>query len=235
MENFTLIIEILIVLLIIATVAVIIKYPKDIVRGFFGFFEPDLGNLKSWIFLPIWLIGRTIELVTKFKIYENSHADLSEEPYKSTKNMKFDFENGTKYLVTSNGTDKINDIIKDFLGISYANITFDDFVIEQMSPTVVRCPSSIPFYDFNLLIQHSNNELQKTNCYGLFKSDKLSFYCYQDPKTLHNIIGQTHSGQNFSVYTLDDLNKKTYLKINNKIKVKELDMDSEIKGVQHHL
>lgn len=137
MEVFTLIIEVLIVLLLIAIVVVVIKCPKDIVVGFFGFLKPELYNIYSWVFFPIWLIGRSIELVTRFEIYEKNQSDFVEEPYKSTKNMKFDFEAGTKYLVSHSESNNINKILKDFSEIARAT-TFDDFVMERISPTVIR-------------------------------------------------------------------------------------------------
>lgn len=71
--------------------------------------------------------------------------------------------------------------------------------------------------------------------YGLFKSKELSFYCYQDPKSIHNIIGRTSNGQKFSIYTLDDLNKMIHLRLNKQLDVKELDTKMKNNDVQHHV
>lgn len=113
----------------------IFKYPKDIVRGFFNFFKPDWGSIGSWIFIPIWLLGRLIEILTNFKIYDND--DLSEKPYKSTKNLKFDFNQGKKYILANTDSNKIKETIDSFLGFSYANIKLNDFVIESNSPALI--------------------------------------------------------------------------------------------------
>ena len=179
-------------------------------------------------------MGRLIEVTTKFEIYDQEDEDLSEEPYKSTKNLKFNFEQGAKYIIANVEKEKALEIIISFLGFSYVNIPFDDFIVERLPPAVIKCPQNIPFCDFNLLVQHSNNELGKANSYGLFESPELSFYCYQDPNTIHNIIGSTNTGQKFSVYTLDDLNKKVWLRLNNQINVKKLDINI-VNGVQQWL
>jgi hypothetical protein len=225
LEILSLISEIVFVGLLIAAVVTIIKYPKDIIRGFFGLFRPELWRIGSWMFIPIWLLGRLIEVLTKFEIYDHDGQDQSEERYKSTKNLKFDFQSGIKYISINAESEKAKEILKDFLSFSYANISFEDFAFENTSPTLIKCPNNIPFYDYNLLVQHSNNEIGNEPSCGLFKSDEVSFYCYQDPATVHNIIGQTDKGQKFSVFTLDDLNKKHHIRLNNQIKVKALDFN----------
>ncbi|VAW26819.1 hypothetical protein MNBD_BACTEROID06-476, partial [hydrothermal vent metagenome] len=83
------------------------------------------------------------------------------------------------------------------------------------------CPDNMPFYDFNLFVQHANSELKPNDSFGLFKSEQLAYFCYQDPRTVHNIIGKTSDGRKFSVYTLDDLDKKVQLRINNNIEVEK--------------
>lgn len=236
MEIFSLIVEILIIGLLILAVVTIVKYPMDIIRGFLNFIRPRAYRPSTIIFLPIWLIAWTLNKVFKLKIIEpidSEFEDQSEESYKSTKELKFDFEGGNKFLITNAEIGKTEDAIKDFLGFSNANITFDDFSVERISVTVVKCPDNIPFYDFNLLVQYSNNELSSTESYGVFRSDRLSFYCYQDPITTHNIIGKTSSDLKFSIYTLDDLNKKVWLRLNQQINVKELNVN--VKNGVHHM
>lgn len=163
-EAFSLIMEILVVGLLILAAVAIIRYPKDIIRAFFNFFRPEPSRIRSWIFFPFWIVGRLVEVTTKFEIYDHENEDLSEEPYKSTKNLKFNFGQGTKYIASTIETEKITEIIKSFIGISYANITFDDFIVVRSVPSVIKCPNNIPFYDFNLLVQHSYNKLGTAEC-----------------------------------------------------------------------
>lgn len=221
METFSTIVGILIVGLLLAAVVTIIKYPKDVIRGFFNLLKPNIDNIRSWIFFPIWIVGLLIEELFNFKIYDENSKILSEERYKSTRNRKFDFKGGKKYLLADVSSNVMENLVKGFLGFSYANLKVDDFKIEKSNPTIIKCPDNIPFYDFNLLVQHSCNEFKPKESFGLFKSERLNYFCYQDSKTTHNIIGQTEGGENFSIYTLDDLNKKVYLRINNKIQVKK--------------
>ncbi|MCV9385565.1 hypothetical protein [Reichenbachiella ulvae] len=226
METFSLTIEVLVVGLLLAGLMTIVKYPKDVVRGFFNLFRPEATSIRSWIFFPIWMVGRLIEVTSKFEIYDHEEGEnFSEEPYKSNKNLKFDFASGTKYLVTNIDSAETLKVIKEFIGYSSSNIIFEDFSVESKFPAVVKCPDEIRFYDFNLLIQFLSNENKSSYCYGLFKSEELSYYSYQDSATTHNIIGKTNSGQKFSIYTLDDLNKKVHLRLNQSIQINEMKVE----------
>ncbi len=224
MEIFSIIIEVLIVGLLLSAVAVFVFRPMQVIRGFLEFIRPSSARLGTLIFLPIWLLAYGLNKAFDLKIIEpeeDAFIDLSEEPYKSTKNLDFDFREGDKYLVANGESRDTDAFINEFLSISTANLKSAEFKVENLKPTVVKCPDSIPFYDFNLLVQHANNELKPNDSFGLFKSEQLTYFCYQDPLTVHNIIGKTSEGRKFSVYTLDDLNKKVQLRMNNKIEVEK--------------
>jgi len=224
--------------LLIAAVYTIIKYPMDIIRGLMNFIRPSGYRPATIIFLPIWLIAYGLDKAFNLKIIEpedGSFVDLSEEPYKSTHDLKFNYREGTKYLLTESEPKQAEDIIKSLIVFSNAKLNFEDFTLVRSSPTIFKCPDIIPFYDFNLLVQLASNELKSRRSYGLFRSDSLNYYCYQDPKTTHNIIGQTGEGGNFSVYTLDDLDKKIHLGINNQIQVDQFRMANELTSIQNSI
>jgi hypothetical protein len=217
METFSLIIEIIIVGLLIVLVITIFKYPMDIIRGFLILIEPDWFRPITWIFSPIWLIAYGLNKKFNLKIIdsESNRENLSEEPYPSHKNLKVDFKIGVKALYVNSDESKIIEHLKEFLEFAEKDYHINEFKFNK--DKLVECPSDISFYDFNILTQHFCNEFK--NAKGLFKSDKFGYYLYQDSKTTHNLIGKTTFNQKFSIYTLDDLDNKIYLKLNNEIKV----------------
>ncbi|HCX23817.1 MAG: hypothetical protein CMB89_01230 [Flammeovirgaceae bacterium] len=60
----------LVISLILLGIVVIIMYPKEVVRGFFNSLKPRGDSVRSWIFLPIWIVGKLIEKISNFKIYD---------------------------------------------------------------------------------------------------------------------------------------------------------------------
>jgi len=64
----------------------------DIIRSFLNFIRPSGYRPGTIIFLPIWLIAWTLNKAFNLKIIEprdGEFEDQSEEPYKSTRNLKF--------------------------------------------------------------------------------------------------------------------------------------------------
>jgi hypothetical protein len=231
LEIFSLLIGSLIVLLIIALVITIIRYPKDIIRGFLGLIEPDIINPSTWLFLPIWLLVYGLDKLFKRNLLETSNQN-SEAAYPADEYLTFDFREGRKAIFAKGGIDNLKSILLDFFEISEFNYSIEDFKIDASKKGLIECPLNISFMDFNILIQFFNQEL-KGRSYGLFQSPSLTYYSLQDSKTMHNIIGATLDGRKFSVFTLDELNKKVQLRLNKKIKLNsnEIEMD----GVQQML
>ncbi len=209
----------------------IIRYPKDIIRGFLGLIEPDIINPLTWLFLPIWLLAYGLDKLFKWNLLETSNQN-SESAYPADEYLRFDFREGRKAIFSKGDIDNLKSILLDFFEISEFNYSIEEFKIDATKKGLIECPNRISFMDFNILIQLFDQKV-KDRSYGLFQSQSLSYYSYQDSKTTHNIIGATLDGRKFSVYTLDDLNKKVRLRLNKKINLnsKEIEMD----GVQHML
>jgi tryptophan-rich sensory protein len=55
--------------LIIAALYTIIKYPKDILKGFLFFIKPDYRPL-TWILSPIWLFFYLLDKLFKLNIID---------------------------------------------------------------------------------------------------------------------------------------------------------------------
>lgn len=201
MEILLIIIKALFVFLFILLIKTIIKYPKDILQGLFSFITPDV--LKP--------------------IIENEDSNLSEKPYASTLNLSFNYHAGNKYIFFTGDPKLISPIIKSFPDYKPEDFTFFD-------ESLIKCPDNITFYDFSILVQHFWSE-SKLRSYGIFLSEEIRFFIYQDERTLHNLIGKTHDGSKFSVYTLDDLDNNIYLRVNKNIRVDEFDIGkSEVFG-----
>lgn len=204
----------------IALIVIVIRYPLDIIRGFLEMIRPD--SYRTWFLAPIWFLFYGLNKLFNLSIIEDkeSSQDKPEEPYKSIKNLKFDFSTGKKFISYSNN--EIHALLVDFVAFSEGNYELEDFSIKSKQ-TILECPNAISFYDYCILVQHIWNT-QKGATFGIFISAKLKFYFYQDDKTLHNLIGQTIDGKRFSIYTLDDLNKKIHLRLNDNIRVKKFDL-----------
>ncbi|QSE97246.1 hypothetical protein [Fulvivirga lutea] len=229
MEIISTITEILFIGLAFAAIITIIKYPKDLIRAFINFIRPTSFNLVSFLFYPLWLIIKSVDKAFRLNLIEETeglYEVKSDEPYKATKKLKFDYRIGDKYIMAAIDGLELEKVMREFNGY-LGDVEFKDFTLIQNNPAIFKLPDSISFIDFILLVQHVCTELDKIDSYGFFKSLDLSFYCYQDSNTLHNIIGKTNSDDPFSIYTLDDLNDDTHLRVNNSLLVRSM----SIKGV----
>lgn len=231
METFSLIIEVIFVVLIIALIVTIVRYPRDIIRGFLGLIEPDIINPLTWLFLPIWLLAYGLDKLFKWNLLGSSNQ-ISESAYPVDEYLRFDFREGRKAIFSKGDIDNLKSILLDFLEISEFNYSIEEFKIDASKKGLIECPLKISFMDFNILIQFFDQEL-KGRSYGLFQSPSLTYFSFQDSETTHNIIGATLDGRKFSVYTLDDLNKKVRLRLNKKIKLDS--KKEEMDGVQQML
>jgi hypothetical protein len=194
MDNTSLFFNIIFGLLLLALIITFLKYPLQILKGILYMFIPDWAR--------------------------SNNLNKSEEPYPSRKNLRFNFSTGTKLLFLNADEKSISELIKDFTEWSEGSFLTEDFKFKQNN--LIECPNQISYYDFNLLTQHFCNRFKDSR--GIFNSTELSYFLYQDPNSVHNLIGQTNDGQKFSIYTLDDLNKKVYLKINNQLTVNSFEL-----------
>ncbi len=223
MDTFSLIVEILIILLVIALLVTLIRYPKEIIlgiiKGVFSFIHPDILRPITWIFLPVWLIGHLISRLFNSDMIEYhgiSGYNPSEKPYKNLKKRVVDFDTGEKFISCKEEQNQCKNILQGYLEYC-ENYVFEEFDFNKTG--LIKCPDNISFYDFCILVQHFCNT-SKNDVYGVFISDNLRFYAYQDDKTTHNLIGRTNDNKTFSIYTLDDLNNKVFLRMNPGIKVR---------------
>lgn len=199
------IIEALFILLGLALVLAVFKYPRD------AFINLPLGILKGIFRHPIKLA----KLFTGF-----DGGDSEDRPYRATRKRQVNFAAGTKYIMILATDRSALDSIADFLELLTGKFNITDFDFKDTGQqTTIRCPSSISFYDFHLLTQHIKGEFGENNSFGIFISSRLRYCVFQDPNSLNNLIGFTTKKERFSIHLLDDLDKKQYLRINPDIEI----------------
>ena len=225
-------IEGLFILLGLALVAAVIKYPKDaLIKLPLGQFYYVIDRpIKFILSIPLTIIGiPLIYFGEKFnwritptieRILDFGTTEEDDRPHPSTKKLKVNFIEGDKYVFVISTNKNLKEIIADFLEALTGQYSIGDFRIsENGDQKIIGFPKDINFYDFHLLVQHFNGELSDEKSFGVYKSDKIQYYVYQDTETTNNLVGFTADKQYFSIYMLDDLDKKQYLKLNQKLKL----------------
>lgn len=235
------IIEGLFILLGLALVVTAIKYPKDV------FVKLPLEIIKLPFRRVWWLISLPLTILaipliyfgekykwritpTIQKLLDLGESDDDDKPHPSTKNLKVDFKKGDKYVFVLTTNKDLKTLIGDFLEVLTGKHSIEEFKIaDNGDQKIIKFPSDINFYDYHLLVQHLNNELGDKKSFGLYKSDKLTYYVFQDAETLNNLVGFTSDKKVFSIYMLDDLETKQHLRINQRLKI-ETDWVERVNG-----
>ncbi|WP_276371082.1 hypothetical protein [Chryseolinea sp. H1M3-3] len=224
-------IEGLFILLGLAFIVTIVKYPKEtLLKLPTGIFHHIIVRpIKSILLIPMWIIGipltylgekykwKITPTITKLLDYG---TDDDDKPHPSTQNLKIDFKNGDKYIFVISSTKDLKELIGDFIGVFTEKYAVDDFKINSKDTrTVIAFPDRISFHDFHLMVQHVNDELGEKKSFGIYKSEKLQYFVFRDSETLNNLVGFTSDKKLFSIHMLDDLETKQYLRLNKKLKV----------------
>lgn len=235
------IIEGLFILVGLALLVTALKYPKDVfIKLPLEIIKLPFRRLWELITFPVTILAiPIIYFGEKYKwritpsikrIADLGANDDDDKPYPSTRNLKVDFKNGDKYVYVLTTTKDIKLLIDDFLEVLTEKYSINDFkIIDNGEQRIIQFPADINFYDFHLLVQHINTELGDKRSFGIYKSSKLDYYVFQDSKSLNNLVGFTSDKKLFSIYMLDDLEKKQHLRLNQKLKI-ETDWMERVNG-----
>jgi len=227
-------IEILFILLGIALVAAVLRYPKQILVKLpweiFKLFVKVLLRPFSALFLILalplkflaernkWAIAGPLEKLINWAWDTDSNED--DKPYSSSKNLKVNFVEGEKYIQVISSNQTSEGLIDESLELLQGHHAKNEFSFSRKGTgSLISIPRTITFYDFHLLVQHFSNEVGPRNSFGIYKSEKITYYIFQDLKTANNLVGITSSKKLFSIYMLDDLEEKQFLKLNQKLKI----------------
>jgi hypothetical protein len=235
------IIEGLFILVGLALLVTAIKYPKDVfVKLPIEIIKLPFRRLWELITLPLTILAIPIiyfgekykwRITPSIKGFVDLGASVDDDrPHPSTRNLKVDFKNGDKYVYVLTTTKDIKKLIDDFLEVLTGKYSINDFKItENGEQRIIQFPADINFYDFHLLVQHLNNELGDKRSFGIYKSNKLDYYVFQDNESLNNLVGFTSDKKLFSIHMLDDLEEKQHLRLNQKLKI-ETDWIERVNG-----
>lgn len=225
------IIEGIFILLGLALIVAVVKYPKD------AFVKLPMGiayytvvrPVKSILSIPILLIGLPLiylgekynwSITPTIKKLLDSDTSNDDRPYPATKYLKVGFENGEKYALVISANKDLKELIRDFIEVLTGKYAIDDFrIITRESQAIIVFPKDINFYDYHLAVQHLNSELGDKKSFGFYKSDRLQYFGYQDSKTLNNLVGFTADKKLFSIHMLDALDVKQALRLNQTLKI----------------
>jgi hypothetical protein len=232
METFTTIIEILFVLLILAGIYTIFKYPKDILINLpLGLLKAAGGRIYRMIAivtLPVWLPIYFLDKHYKwgvFSIFSKIDAfvrfqDNDEVPdieYDVKKELHIDFQRFDKYIITSANDPELEKIAVEGLLIIHAD--FDSVKLSKCQRLNIMKFEGIDLYSFHYLVQWIQNEFNTSKTFGFAQSSDFSFFCTCDKKTLNNLIGETSDRETYS-YSMTNP-EESHLGINNSIEFKK--------------
>lgn len=232
MQTFSIIISTIIILLIIAAIFTLIKYPKQILidapAGFMKISVERFLSTIAFVTIPIWLPLWFLDSQFKWGIFElkffkffyefdTSEPNEDEQTdieYPVKEKLQIDFEQHKKYFISSlQDSKRIVSSLEDNLANIDKSLK-DPQVFKIGGLTVVRT-SELNLYDFNMLIQCLDNDFKRSKNFGFAKNSKTSFFGITDKKTLNNIVGQTSNGNKYA-YSLVN-GQENYLGINNEI------------------
>jgi len=216
MDIFSHIVEIIFVLLFIAIIVTMFKYPRDVFVNLpAGFLKIIAGTFLRYIKLftsPIWLPIWFLDEYYKWGIFDHKFFRIFEAPeigafdeyseppdttYSSNDLVPIDFNAFEKFLISSNNDiEKFEKVLLD--GMESLNKEFTDIKTYKVGKLSMAKVTGTELYDFNYLIQWLENEFKNSRNYGFAKHTDFSFFGMDDPKTLNNIVGKTSEKQTFA-------------------------------------
>jgi hypothetical protein len=235
MNIFSVVIEIVFVLLAILLVVTIIKYPRQI------FISLPAGILRTTgerlidyiiifttpIWIPIWLLDkmfkwglfkhRFFRLFNLLGSNDREDKELPEVAYDVINQLNIDFSEYSKFYISSEASEiKVKSVLIEAL--DNIDKSFDSITLFKIDNLTIAKVSGVNVYDFHLLIQCLQTELNKARNYGFARVSEFSFFGIADQATLNNIVGKTSSSDIFSFNLVNG--QDTFLAVNNAIAIK---------------
>ena len=234
MQTFSTIIGTIILILVIALIITLIRYPKQIlVDAPAAFMKISVERFLSSIvfltiplWLPIWFLDNqfkwgifNLKFFRFFYEFNASEPDSDEQPdieYPVKEKLEIDFEHYTKFFISSlQDSRRIVKSLQD--NLSNINKKLNEHYVFKIGGLTVIRTSELDLYDFNLLIQCLDNDFKRSKNFGFAMNTGTSFFGITDSRTLNNIIGQTSTGNNYAFSLVNGQGE--YLAINNQIEL----------------
>lgn len=232
MEIFTTIIEILFVLLILAGIYTIFKYPKDILVTLPLELLKSIGHriyqFIAIITFPIWIPMYFLDKHYKWGIFSffskidafGTFQDDDEIPdieYDVERELHIDFQRFDKYIITSANDLELEKVAVE--GLHSVHADFDSVKLTNHKNLNINKVKGIDLYSFHYLVQWIQNKFNTSKTFWFAQSTDFSFFCTCDKKTLNNLIGETSDREIYS-YSMTNPEER-HLGINNSIEFKK--------------
>jgi len=234
MQTFSTIIGTIIILLVIALIITVIKYPKQIlIEAPAGFMKISVERFLSYItfitapiWLPVWFLDNqfkwgifNLKFFKFFYKFSANEPDSDEQPdieYPVKEKLEIDFKHYSKFFISSLQDSK--KVVRSLqANLSNVGKMLNEHHVFKIEGLTIIQTSKMDLYDFNLLIQCLDNDFKRSKNFGYAKNTETSFFGITDTKTLNNIIGQTSTGDNFAFSLVNGQGE--YLAVNNQIEV----------------
>ena len=216
----------LIIIGFVALIVTIIKYPKDVGRGIFGFLSYPFEQL--WALIQLFLLPFILLILFLEKKFEVNYLTKfidreSSSTKKKTKERKqINFQNFRKYIIVNSTSEQIETELKE-ADECCPEVNLDQHSISRTdSYSVIEIPTT-GFYGYNFLIQWLTNNFNKNQIVGLASNGRTRFLTISNTEGDNDMIGSTNTGKKFWVSLYDDLDNKQFLRIN-----PELELNSEL-------
>lgn len=220
------IIGVIFIIGIVALIATVIKYPKDVARGILATLL--LPFKRIWDFVRLILFP--FELLILFiedklgVIYLTKliNREASGTKQKTKERKQVNFQNFKKYIVVNSTSKQIEDELKE------ADEYCPEVNTERLNTSrtnkysVIETPEN-GFYGYNFLIQWLTDNLKGHEIVGFASNGRTKFITISNTNGDNDLIGRTNTGKKFWVSLYDDLDDKQFLRFND-----ELEMDSNL-------
>lgn len=216
------IIEGIFIILGIALVVTIIKYPRDtgnVIVGFLLLPFRRLWDILSLLLLPFGLLIIFIEEKLGINYLTKLINRESKSAKKKTKSRKpINFRKFKKYIIVNSTSEQIESELKE-ANESCPEVNLDQNTIHRTASYSVLELPRIGFYGYNFLIQWLDEQMKGQEIVGYASNGRTKFLTISDKDGENELIGRTNTGQNFWISMYDDLDNKQFLRLNREVKI----------------
>jgi hypothetical protein len=204
MRTTEIVFEALFVIVGLALIAAIIRYPKA------TFIDIPLGLLRRFLFIDFF--------IGIFEIF--GRRGKGDNEYEIQKKLYFDFSSCNKLLLTKETDElKVKNEINEALSTINEKISSINFVFTKIGNELIIQPNKdIPFYEFHFLVQSLAGV--KIETVGLVESKNITYSVYEDTNSI-NLIGQTDKGDKFFITLLEGYENKQFILLNRSIDIND--------------
>ena len=215
-----LVVEVIIIILGIAFIVTVIKYPKDVGNLILGYILLPFRRIWDFISLlsfPFVILIIFIEEKLGVNYLTRLFNSDSLNTKRKTKSRKpINFKKFKKYLIINSTSEQIESELKE-ANESCPEVNLDlNKIYRTESYSVIEIPK-IGFYGYNFLIQWMNEQMKGQEIVGYATNGRSKFLTISNQNEVNELIGMTNSEKRFWVSMYDDLDNKQFLRINDDI------------------